>query len=79
MRPGDQLPRGVVNSPNRRYVAPPSSPQNAGGVMMEGDGMGAMGMGMGAGYYLDEPYYYEDGPMVDGMMDCGVMMEDEYL
>lgn len=32
---------------------------------------------MGAG--LDEPYYYEDGPMVDGMMDCGVMMEDEFL
>ena len=70
---GEQLPRGVVNAPNRRggeFVAPPPP----GGPMMNPDMMSP-----DFGGEIDGPYHMMEGggPMM--MEDDRMMFEDEMM
>lgn len=91
VRPGDQLPRGVANAPNRRFDTPP--PPMMPNVGHRGMGMESMGvspemmMGPGMGMdmggpemmmgpgYMEEQMYFEESPMMGG----GMMMEEDYF
>ena len=72
VRINEQLPRGVTNTPNRRFsvVGPPPMP-----MVEQPNAIGGGAMGGGMDFYGEEPYYYEDGGPMMGMG----MMEDEYF